>query len=153
MLSWCLLQTKKKYFQWLPRTILTSRPQLHAAGGRTSLCKIASRLFLFYLLFSILSSFFFFRGAGKTLSAHYFCTSNLRFSRQSSADKGGSNLRRRDCESRRVNHETTFKGHQGRVAGTTARAIRHARSPQRVHRAHDSFARNHGESNPTHDPR
>ena len=30
--------------------------------------------------------------------------------------------------------------------GTTARAIRHARSPQRVHRAQDRFARRHSES-------
>ena len=30
--------------------------------------------------------------------------------------------------------------------GTTARAIRHARSPQRVHRAQDRFARDHNES-------
>ena len=30
--------------------------------------------------------------------------------------------------------------------GTTARAIRHARSPQRVHRAQDRFARDHSES-------
>ena len=33
--------------------------------------------------------------------------------------------------------------------GATARAIRHARSPQRVHRAQDRFARDHSESDPT----
>ena len=33
--------------------------------------------------------------------------------------------------------------------GTTARAIRHARSPQRVHRSVRSFARHHSESAPT----
>ena len=33
--------------------------------------------------------------------------------------------------------------------GTTARAIRHAQSPQRVHRDQDRFARDHSESDPT----
>ena len=33
--------------------------------------------------------------------------------------------------------------------GATARAMRHARSPQRVHRAQDRFARDHSESDPT----
>ena len=33
--------------------------------------------------------------------------------------------------------------------GTTARAIRHARSPQRVHRRAQGFARHHSESDPT----
>ena len=33
--------------------------------------------------------------------------------------------------------------------GTTARAIRHARSPQRVHRAPPEFARDHSQSDPT----
>ena len=70
------------------------------------------------------------------------------------ADQGGSNLRRRHCESRRANHETTFKGYL-RVA--TAREFarrhserfRHARSPQRVCQGQDRFARDHSESDPT----
>ena len=39
-----------------------------------------------------------------------------------------------------------FIGLKTDAHGATARAIRHARSPQRVHRAQDKFARRHGES-------
>ena len=42
-----------------------------------------------------------------------------------------------------------FTGELKDVHGTTARAIRHARSPQRVHRSVRSFARHHSESDPT----
>ena len=64
--------------------------------------------------------------------------------------RGESNPRPRDCESRRANHETTSKGHCAgaqttrqlskaisrviKTHGATARALRHARSPQRVRR-------------------
>ena len=83
------------------------------------------------------------------------------------ADQGESNPGPRDCESRRANHETTSKGRYAskKIArrhsesdptstipaehGTTARAIRHARSVQRVHRAQDRFARDHSESDAT----
>ena len=42
-----------------------------------------------------------------------------------------------------------FVGLKTDLRGSIARAIRHARSPQRVHRAQDRFARDHSESDPT----
>ena len=54
--------------------------------------------------------------------------------------RGESNPRQRDCESRRANHETTSKGRfaSKKAHGAAARALPHAQSPQRVHRAQDS---------------
>ena len=86
--------------------------------------------------------------------------------------RGESNPGPRDCESKRAHHETTSKsrfaskkiarrhsesastrrlrrgfiGLKTDAHGATARAIRHARPPQRVHRAQDKFARRHSES-------
>ena len=45
-----------------------------------------------------------------------------------------------------------FIGLKTDARGATARAIRHARSPQRVHRAQDKFARRHSESASTRTP-
>ena len=44
---------------------------------------------------------------------------------------------------------TRFAGELKDSHGTTARALRHARSPQRVHRRAQGFARHHSESDPT----
>ena len=64
--------------------------------------------------------------------------------------KGESNPRPRDCESRRANHETTSKGRfASKKNARRRRALPHAQSPQRVHRAQDRFARDHSESSST----
>ena len=46
----------------------------------------------------------------------------------------------------RFDLRTGFIGLKTDARGATARALRHARSPQRVHRAQDKFARRHSES-------
>ena len=47
---------------------------------------------------------------------------------------------------------TEFAGELKDSHGTTARALRHARSPQRVHRRAQGFARHHTEGSPASDP-
>ena len=203
-------------------------------GRYFTILKIASRLFLFYLLFSTLTSFFFFRWSwGDARRVLLLYLKLAIFVPELARAKGESNLRCRDCESfqpelqehaprttfvlkscdfqagaaadqggiepataglrtqarkPRDNFQRPFREQENRTApqrerfhtqisgsrqiragpqrersdthdprrgfiglktdshGTTARALRHARSPQRVRCSQDRCARRHSES-------
>ena len=101
---------------------------------------------------SVLKSYDFPAGAAGARSAYYVCTSKLRFSSRSCRGPGGN--RTRDRGIAKAGARTTRQlpkavSRARKLHGATARALRHARSPQRVHRAQDRCARRHSESDPT----
>ena len=131
--SWSCGSALRVQLSYLKAAIKISRRScesvLRAQKFRRS-CESALCALLSYLKVTIFKS-----ELRKCTSPTTFILKSCDFRAGAAADqRGESNPRPRDCESRRASHETASKNHFASKKIDTARALRHARSPQRVRR-------------------